>query len=119
MISDTSTKAYKEDALPTLSERQEAVLEALKGLGEATNTELAESLHWSINRVTPRIFELRRQKRVVEIGKRACKITGRTAYVWSAKLVQSQLPIAISLCCGASMTGSMCNKCRGIGGENV
>lgn len=93
MIQDTSIKAYRQDALPTLSERQEAVVGALEALGTATNSELAHRLNWSINRVTPRVYELRKAGRVIEAGKRPCKITGRTAYEWILSKEQLSLPI--------------------------
>ena len=48
----------------------------------ATNTELADDLHWPINTVTPRVKELRGHFLVVEMCKRKCYITGRTAIEW-------------------------------------
>lgn len=42
-------------------------------------------LGWEINRITPRIFELREKKLVVEASKRKCKVTGRTAIAWKVK----------------------------------
>ncbi len=76
MLQDTSIKAYREDALP---------------LGEATNSELASYLGWTINRVTPRIYELRKADKVAETGKRPCKVTGRSAYSWAARPAQPKL----------------------------
>lgn len=91
MISDTSIKAYKEDALPTLGQRQAVVLRALEALGAATNSELAQKLDWTINRVTPRVYELRKAGKVTDDGKRPCKITGRVAYVWVPMPIQAKL----------------------------
>ena len=91
MISDTSLKAYREDALPTLGQRQAMVLGAIKKLGKATNSEIARELRWSINRITPRTFELRALGKVGDDGKRPCLITGRMAYVWV--LIPEQKPL--------------------------
>ncbi len=82
MIQDTSQKAFKREVLPTISERHNAVLGALESLGEATNSEIARHLEWSINRVTPRVYELRKLGLVAEKGKRYCKVTGKMAYAW-------------------------------------
>ncbi len=91
MIQDTSIKAYREDALPTLGQRQAEVLKAIRTLGECTNSELAIHLGFSINRVTPRCLELRQAGKVVDIGKRKCPVTGRLAYVWTANPEQKKL----------------------------
>lgn len=93
MIQDTSTKAYREDALPTLSQRHSAVMNALGFLTSATNSELAHYLGWPINTVTPRIHELRKLGKVADLGKRSCEVTGRTAYVWTINSDQQKLPI--------------------------
>lgn len=91
MIQDTSIKSYREDALPTLAQRHAEVMKALLRLNEATNSELANELGWTINRVTPRVHELRKLGKISEVGKRPCKITGRTAYVWTVKQEQLSL----------------------------
>lgn len=91
MIQDTSQRAYEHDVIPTLGERQAEVLRVLGELGEATNSELAVHLNWSINRVTPRCLELRKLGKVVDVGKRACRITGRLAYVWAVQPEQKKL----------------------------
>jgi hypothetical protein len=84
MPRDTSKKAYKEEVVGTLSRRHAQVLTALEFLKEATNSELAIHLDWSINRVTPRVLELRTAGKVFDTGKRKCKVTGRLAHTWSA-----------------------------------
>lgn len=93
MIQDTSQKAFHEEVIPTLSKRHKDVLEALQSLGQATNTELSQCLGWSINRVTPRVLELRGRGLVFQADKRPCKVTGRMAYVWSVKEGQLEMPI--------------------------
>lgn len=91
MIQDTSQKAYIEDVVPTLGERQLEVLTALRSLGEATNSELSVRLNWTINRVTPRVYELRKAGKVIDLGKRPCTVTGRMAYVWAISASQLKL----------------------------
>jgi DNA-binding MarR family transcriptional regulator len=81
MIQTTSVLAYYSQ-LQTLGNKQIEVYEKLKELGSATNNELAKALDWEINRLTPRVFELREKGIVEECMKRACNITGRTAICW-------------------------------------
>ena len=57
---ETSLYAYMAE-LPSLSERQERVRDALLSLRCATNKEIATRLCWPINSVTPRLQELRKQ----------------------------------------------------------
>ncbi len=82
MIQNTSKIAYDE-VKPSLGEKQAAVMVAL-GSDSLTNTELATRLGWAINRVTPRVFELRALGRVEQAEKRPCSITGRMAIAWRA-----------------------------------
>lgn len=91
MIQDTSQRAFKQDVLPTIGERQLQVLKAIENLGNATNSEISEYLGWSINRITPRTNELVKMGKVVDAGKRACYITGRLAYIWVVKPEQNKL----------------------------
>jgi len=78
---DTSREAYRE-VIPTLSARQAEVLAVLETSSPLTNAELAEKLGWSVNRITPRVLELREIGRVQDFGKRRCRVTGRSAYQW-------------------------------------
>ena len=82
-VRDTSLMAYIE-VEPELGARQMHVLSVLRERGSLTNTELSQVLNWTINRVTPRIFELRALGCVVVVGKRPCRVTGRMAYSWRA-----------------------------------
>jgi DNA-binding MarR family transcriptional regulator len=79
MIQDTSLHAY---ALATqnLGAKQKQVLDALRFFPDATNAEIAARLGWPINRVTPRMKELREQGLVLEAGRPTCKVTGGTAH---------------------------------------
>ena len=63
-----------------ISASQFLVWRALKRFPNGlTNMELAEILSWSINRVTPRIGELRNLGYVREFCVRKCRITGSNA----------------------------------------
>ena len=84
-IQETSLNAYREEVEPTLGQRQGQVLEILKDCDNATNSEIAEKLGWSINRVTGRVFELRKSDLVVQACKRTCKVTKRTVLAWELK----------------------------------
>lgn len=85
MIQPASQQAYFTEVLPTLSDRHQKVLQVLATVPNATNSELSRMLGWEINRITPRIFELREKKLVVEANKRKCRVTGRTAIAWKVK----------------------------------
>ena len=83
-IKQTSLEAY-EEVLKNLGECQAKVLQAFKELGLATNQECANHLCWGINRVTPRVLELRRMKVLEYVETRKDKVTGRNAMVWRIK----------------------------------
>lgn len=68
-----------------LGRRQELVYSALNQLGQATDMELAKFMGFDDpNRSKPRRNELVKLGLVTELGKRSCKITGKTAIVWKA-----------------------------------
>jgi hypothetical protein len=83
-VRDTSLLAWL-NLQPELGAKQALVYAALKVGGPMTNMELSVALGWSINRVTPRVLELRHEGLVVLESERPCKITGRTAYAWKAR----------------------------------
>lgn len=83
-IQDTSIWAYAH-ATQNLGAKQKQVLDALRFFPDATNTEIAAHLKWPINRITPRIGELRKMGLVLDAGRRPCKVTGSTAHAWRAK----------------------------------
>lgn len=89
-IQPTSLAAYAAEVRPTLGERQARVLEAFKRHPDLTNNELASVLGWQINRITPRTNELVKRGLVEEAGKRACRVTGRTAIAWRVKRASIQ-----------------------------
>ncbi|MDP1570800.1 MAG: hypothetical protein Q8L86_12450 [Vicinamibacterales bacterium] len=81
MIQDTSLAAH-ESIKPEISERQAKVLKVISELGPVTNKQIARSLGWPINTVTPRTLELREAKLVEEAGKERDPDTGRHAITW-------------------------------------
>jgi len=86
MTRDTSLKAYINEVAPTLNARQIAVLEVFERKSrDLTNAELGVSLEWSINRVTPRVLELREAGILEESRRRRCEVTGREVHAWQVK----------------------------------
>jgi hypothetical protein len=81
---DTSLWAYS-IATQHLGAKQKAVLDALRFFPDATNAEIAQRLGWPVNRVTPRMLELRKMGLVLQSTRRTCKVTGGTAWAWKAK----------------------------------
>jgi len=95
---NTSIKSYLNEIAPTLGARQIYVLEVFEQNPERdfTNSELAQALDWSINRVTGRVKELRAMYILEESRRRVCKITGREVHAWRMKDVPAISPRAIS-----------------------
>ena len=89
-VQDTSLKAYKEIEI-TLGFKQIQVLYAFNDNKYYTNSELADKLGWSVNTVTPRVFELRAKNRLEKKYKRKCRITGRTAIAWGMPIINKQI----------------------------
>lgn len=86
MIQETSLIAYedlKRDKI--LSDRQESVYNILKNLECANNTILSLKLGWTINRITPRILELRKMGLVIKDSIRPCPITKKLTWFWRIK----------------------------------
>lgn len=77
----TSLIAYTE-VIEKLGERQLQILKALSEIQPATNMMIAEYLGWSINRVTPRCLELRKDGIVELHSVGNCTITGRRTMFW-------------------------------------
>src|SRR5712692_10258 len=83
MIQSTSLQALLHAAAHLPASRK-AVYDLLKQ-GEMTNAEMAGTLGWPVNRVTPRTHELVNRELVEEARKRPCRITGNTAIAWRAR----------------------------------
>src|SRR5260370_42188079 len=84
MIQDTSFHAYVL-ATQNLGAKQKQVLDALRFFPDATNAEIAAHLNWPVNRITPRMLELRKMGLVLQSCRRDCKATGGMAWAWKAK----------------------------------
>lgn len=85
-VQDTSLLAFI-DIEPSLSERQQIIYALLRLYPDGlTNMEIGKHLGWSINRVTPRVFELRSYGLVKTSGHRVCSVTGRNAYAWKVNV---------------------------------
>ena len=81
MIQQTSLAAY-DHIQRKLGEKQLKVYLCLEDLESANNTILAKRLGWSINRITPRIKELRDAGLVIKDCIRECPITKRLTWFW-------------------------------------
>ncbi len=97
-MQSTSLQAYDELVKShQLGARQLAVWAVIQQHpGGITNLELAQLLGWPINSVTPRVYELRAQGLVGEVGRRACRLTGRRSIAWGKALrAEQQMELAI------------------------
>ena len=81
-MADTSLKAYFGEVIQKANTKQAIVFNIIRSYSGLTNMEIANLLGWSINRVTPRVFELRKMGTVKALEKRKCSYTGRLAYSW-------------------------------------
>lgn len=94
VMRETSLYAYLNKVLLDLPERQRQVLDVFFEYPnrDFTNMELAERLGWSINRVTPCVYELRGLSKtanaiiLVESCRRLCRVTGNRAMAWKMNL---------------------------------
>ena len=89
-VAETSAIAYRE-LKPSLSQREEQVLNALRTFTEpATAYEVAgllmrRELIRDVNYCRPRITALYARGIVVRCDKRPCEVTGKTAFTWRVK----------------------------------
>ena len=83
MVQKTSYDAYAEMVCSgSIQNRQRTILLLLRRAKRpVTNREIAHKLQWEINRVTPRVLELREMGLVEQAGDRVDD-TGRTAMCW-------------------------------------
>ena len=72
--------AYR-SVLPRLSEKQLLVFDAIQDIQPCSNRDIKEYLGWEINRVTPRVKELRELGIIRHIGMKV-EDSGRTAMTW-------------------------------------
>lgn len=85
-VRDTSIQAY-EGVMPTIGKRQALVLGVLQRSEPMSNSEIARELGWEINKVTPRVKELRDSGLVIEMDRRTCRVTGMNVLTWSVPRV--------------------------------
>jgi Mn-dependent DtxR family transcriptional regulator len=83
-IRDTSLEAYYE-VLEDLEGRQREVYAALRELGPANNTMIANKLNLPINSITPRIHELRALGLVIFYKKDKCPYTSKKTIFWKVR----------------------------------
>jgi hypothetical protein len=92
-MQDTSLEAYFKIVVPDLGARQKAVLKVFTDnqAMNFTNLEIARDLRWDINRVTPRVYELRGKGKnnpmtenpvLMESERRPCRESGHKAIAW-------------------------------------
>lgn len=84
-IQQTTLESWKKltENRQKLAEKQEKVLQILKNSQKSlTNCEISRVLGWDINRVTPRVLELRKLGLVVKDKIRRCNITNNNANSW-------------------------------------
>lgn len=63
--------------------KKEAVYLAIEQLGSASFQEISRFLGWTVNRIIPRVDELRKAGRVVPAIKRQCTVTGHDCQTWT------------------------------------
>ncbi len=68
-----------------LADTQQTVLDTMYLRDDWTYQELAEKLEWSVNRVIPRVYELRQLGLVVAAERRICSVTGMVVQSWKVK----------------------------------
>lgn len=78
-IAYTSRLAY--DSVQNLGNKQIEVLEKIEELQPCSNKQIAESLHWEINRVTGRVNELAK-KGLIKTEGMARNNIGRLEKLW-------------------------------------
>jgi len=81
---ETSQEAFK-SIKHKLSKAQDQVLDVLKHYSDLTNMEIATHLEWEINRVVPRVYELRKKGKVIQSQVRQCDITHRDVIAWKTR----------------------------------
>jgi len=80
-VQDTSLKAFFE-IQKKLGYVQRQVMIAIQQHPGRTNNELADILDKPINRITPRVLELRKKGYVIDAGKKIDPVTRKLAHSW-------------------------------------
>lgn len=92
MTTATTTRDASYHNLTDLGEKQAAVLAVIAERGPINNRAIAEALGWDVNRVTPRVFELRERGLVVEAGTAWDGETNRSVTLWGMRQDNSVPP---------------------------
>ncbi len=82
-MQQTSWLAFR--SLENIGQKQKACYGVLKDYGPSANYDIAESLGWGINRVTPRVKELRELGLVKEAYRDLHPSTNRKVIYWEVK----------------------------------
>lgn len=85
MIAQTSLNAY-EEAKTNLATKQDIIYNTLIALGQANNLMIAKRLGWAINSVTPRVNELVKEGKIVQVMTYPCPYTGRLTKYWKVRV---------------------------------
>ena len=86
-MQDTSLEAYYNKVLPHLTRKQQAIMTFffLHKNCNYTNAELSQKMGWAINRITPRVLELRILGKLERSCRRLCTVTRNSANAWRLK----------------------------------
>lgn len=85
MIQHTSLLAHKE-VKPKIGKMQQTILNVITELPNISNLEIARTLGWPINSVTPRVKELRDLELVEDAGLKKDPLTSRTVHGWKRRI---------------------------------
>lgn len=83
MIQNTSLEAYK-ILIPELGTQQQIIYNVIIKHPNMSNHDIARYLHWEINRVTPRVKELRDKGLVVCRNYKEDHVTKKKVMCWTA-----------------------------------
>jgi hypothetical protein len=92
-VRQTSLLAFRSLTTDKLNARQADVLEKIEDLFPVCDAQLAESLGWEINRVTPRRGELITKKKIVE-AYIAVGPNGRKVTYWKPSEIRGEYELA-------------------------
>ncbi len=87
-VAETSIRAYRSQDFTSL---QDAVLQALKELGESCIADVAAYLNLERSTVAARLNELKKAGALVFVGKRKSETTGITSEFWRAREFKTSL----------------------------
>jgi hypothetical protein len=68
-----------------VNENQTIILDWVKSVDPmpVSNSDIAKGLGWGINRVTPRVLELRKMNKLVHVSYKVDLFSGRTCMTWA------------------------------------